>query len=382
MSIRSTTRLLLTLVALTPLFAGDPPTTALKWRGSLWALGTLTDRPIGDGSAFLRFLETGDSQFSLDGIQLGLDYALSPELSFKATLLAGREGKLLQDFSGEHGSMGFPEAMLIWTRGADTVKIGRMWTAMGMESVDLTVAIPASHGLMATFPLPYGQVGLEWRHAWSPSWATSIWVYNGEDRNTDNNRGKTFGLGLSYNHGGAADKFMNFMAFSGPEQDSHAPSAIPGAEGRNRDRFSHSGQWVWGAATLVWEAEYLREPFSAVAIQDATTQETGIFTGAGAVFKYQWSQAWSGYARAEHVKDNLGFRLSFDSTVATHFGMRRGAELAASSIALGAERRWGPAFARLEFRRDWLNRDVLDRDGKAFRSVNGVTVCVGASFGQ
>jgi len=162
MSIRSTTRLLLTLVALTPLFAGDPPAPALKWRGSLWALGTLTDRPIGDGSAFLRFLETGDSQFSLDGIQLGLDYALSPEWSFKATLLAGREGKLLQDFSGENGSMGFPEAMLIWTRGADTVKIGRYevatgaWTFVQYALDVMTLPNGAVIGLSEITPLPNG----------------------------------------------------------------------------------------------------------------------------------------------------------------------------------------------------------------------------------
>jgi len=382
MTIRTAAPLLFALVALTPLRAEDAPAPALKWRGSLWALGTQTDRPMADGSAFLRPMETGDSQFSLDGIQVGLDYALSSTWSFKATLMAGRDGKLLQDFNGESGMMGFPEAMLIWTQGADTLKFGRMWTWMGMESTDLTVAIPASHGLMCTFPLPFGQVGLEWRHAWSPSWATSLWVYNGEDRNQDNNRGKTVGLGLIYNHGGATDRFLNFMVFSGPEQDAFGASAIPGAEGRKRDRFSHSGQWVWGAATLAWEGEYLREPFAPAAFEAPGTQATGTCVGAGVVFKYQWNERWSGYARAEHLKDDLGFKLSYDPTVAATYGMKRGVDLTASSISLGAERRWGPAFARLEFRRDWLNRDLQDRDGKAFRSVNGVTICVGASFGQ
>jgi len=382
MPIRSTAPLMAALMALTSLSAGDPPAPALKWRGSLWAMGTQTDRAMADGSAFLRPLETGDGQFSLDGIQLGLDYALSAEWSLKVTLLGGREGKLLQDFSGEDGVMGFPEAMLVWTRGADTVRIGRMWTWMGMESVDLNVAIPASHGLMATFPLPYGQVGLEWRHAWSPSWTTAVWVYNGEDRNRDNNRGKTFGLGLIYNHGGAADRFLNFMAFTGPEQDSLGDAAVPGAEGRKRERLSHSGQWVWGAATLLWEVEYLREAFHPTAVLGASGEETGTCTGAGAVFKYQWNPAWSSYIRAEEVKDDLGFRLSFDPTIATHYGMQRGVDLTARSVSLGVERRWGPVFARAELRRDWLNHEVLDKDGKDFRAVNGVTVCVGASVGQ
>lgn len=370
------------LIMLAPLAAGDPPVSPLKWRGSLWALGTLTDRPMADGSAFLRPMETGDSQFSLDGMQLGLDYTFSATWSFKATLMAGRDGKLLQDFSYENGSMGFPEAMLIWTKGADTVKIGRMWTWMGMESTDLTVAIPASHGLMSTYPLPFGQVGLEWRHAWSPAWTTALWAYNGEDRNKDNNRGKTFGVGLIYNHGGAADRFLNFMAFSGPEQDGVGTTAVPGAEGRKRDRLSHSGQWVWGPSTLVWETEYVRELFPAVMLQGTTVEETGTCTGAGVVFKYQWNERWSGYVRAEQVKDDLGFRLNFDPTVAATYGMRRGADLTARALSLGAEHRWGPVFGRLEFRHDSLNRDVLDKEGRAFRAVNGVTLCVGASFGQ
>lgn len=372
---------LMTLAALMalPASAGELPT--LKWRGSVWAVGAVSDQTMADGSMLLRPMDQKDGSLTLDGLQVGADMDLGQGWSFKFTLLGGRTGQLLQEFSGETGTVGLSEAMLIYTAGKETVKLGRMWTWMGMESCDLTAAIPASHGLMATFPLPFGQVGVDWRHAFTPSWSSAVWLYNGEDRNRDNNQGKTAGLGLIYNHGGAADKFLNLSVFSGSEQDGLNDKANTGAEGRKRERISHNGQWVWGATTLVWEAEYLKERFGAGAVAGASGATVqGTMKGAGLMLKQQWSAPWSSYLRAEQLQDDLGFRLNFDSTLAQHFGMRNGADLKASSVSVGGERRWGAAFGRLELRRDWLNRDVPNQDGQGVRAVNTVTFCVGASF--
>lgn len=374
-----------TLLALATLLAlparAEDPAPALKWRGSLWAVGAVSDKTMADGSLLLRPMEPRDGQFNLDGLQLGADLALGQGWTFKVTLLAGRAGQLLQEFSAESGTMGLSEAMLVWAGGKETVKVGRMWTWMGMEATDLTTAIPASHGLMATFPLPFGQIGVDWRHAFTPSWSTAVWVYNGEDRNRDNNHGKTAGLGLIYNHGGAQDKFLNLSVFSGAEQDGLNDKAKTGAEGRKRERISHSGQWVWGATTMVWEAEYLKERFAPAMVAGATGPISGTLKGAGLVLKRQWNAPWSSYVRLEQIQDDLGFRLNFDTTLAQTYGMRAGADLTARSISVGSERRWGAAFGRLELRRDWLNRDVADQDGKTLRAVNSVTFCVGANFG-
>ena len=370
------------LVAL-PVRAEEP--LALKWRGSLWAVGAVSDQTMADGSLLLRPMEPRDGQMTLDGLQLGADLNLTQGWSFKFTLLAGRTGQLLQTFCGETGSLGLSEAMLIWTGGKETVKIGRMWTAMGMEATDLTTAIPASHGLMATFPLPFGQVGVDWHHAFTPSWSSAVWIYNGEDRNQDNNHGKTAGVGVIYNHGGAQDKFLNLSAFSGAEQDGLNANANTGAEGRKRDRLSHNGQWVWGASTLVWEAEYLKERFAAAMVTGATGPVSGTLKGIGLVLKRQWNVPWSSYVRVEQIEDDLGFRLNFDTTLARTYpktnGLCLGADLKAQSISLGSERRWGAAFGRLELRRDWLNRAVNDQDGRSVRAVDSLTLCVGANFG-
>lgn len=375
------------LVAQTPAPTPGPSLPPLTWRGSVWALGAISDRetsPTGDlpgGQPFLRPMDARNGGLVLDGFQFGVDADLGHGFAFKLTFMGGRSGQLTQEFAGESGTLAIPEAMLIWTKGADTLRFGRMWTFMGMESSDLTAAIPASHGLMATFPLPYGQVGLHWRHVYNPQWSTDLWVVDGEDRNTDNNRGKTVGGNLTWNVGGAADKFLNLTLFTGPEQDAVGHNAIPGAEGRRRDRLSHGGQWVWGGTTLVWEGEYLRERLASSQIQGATGSTVdGTYKAAALWLKQQVTPVWSGYLRLEQAQDDLGFKLNWDTSVAAAHGLRLGADLTARSASLGVERKVGPAFWRAEVRHDRLNKDVRDADGKTFRGATSATVAVGASF--
>ncbi len=379
-------RLTALLLALTlPAAAQTPPaaTSPIKIRASIWALGATSNRDLPEGDLFLRPMDTRNGAFALDGWQLGTDIDLGKGWSFKGTVMGGRNGRLVQEFAYEDGHLGVPEAMLIWSQGADTVRIGRMWTFMGMESCDLTAAIPASHGLMATYPLPFGQVGVHWRHVFNPSWSTDLWVTNGEDRNTDNNRGKTVGANVSYNHGGAADKFLNLSLFTGPEQDAWGANAVTGAEGRLRQRLSHGGQWTWGKVSLGWECEWLKETLpSAWVVGSSGSTVDGTHTGLGTWLKFQATPEWSAYLRAEQLKDDLGFRLNWDKGVNAAHGLRTGADLTATALSLGGERKLGPAFLRLELRQDRLNKDVLDRDQKPFRDATSVTFAVGASFGS
>lgn len=355
--------------------AAQSPAPAIKWRGALWASGAVSDRQTADGSLFLRGMDAGEGQLALDGLQFGADITLTQGWSAKFTVLSGRAGSVLNATnSQDSGSFAYPEAMLVWTGGNDTFKIGRMWTAMGMEVVDHTLDATASRGLLFTYALPFGQVGVNWHHAFTPSWSTDVWAFNGEDRVKDNNQGKTLGLGLTYNHGGAADKFVSLMAFRGAEQD----GSNPGAEGRKRDRACAVGQWTWGASTLQWELEYGREIFLAADFSQTGADVTAAWTGLGAIFKHQISDQWALFARAEYLKDDKGVR-----GLASDYAFSREADLKATSVALGVERKWGATFSRLELRRDSLNKDVLagaSDDHKPFRDATSLTWSFGASF--
>lgn len=367
--------------------AQTPPAPPLQWRGSLWASAVTQNRESPDGSLVFRPLEAGQSQFSLDGLMLGVDAAFAGGWSAKANLLAGQAGRTVQATTGETGSIAAVEAMLVWTGERDTFRAGRMITFIGMEFLDGPQNVTASRGLLFSFVDPFGQVGIHWHHAFSPSWSSDLWVFNGEDRLKDNNQGKTAGLGITYNHGGAQDRYLSLHVYSGPEQEGLGSSAHGGAEGRKRERVCLMGQWAGGPSTLQGEVSLGRESFAEGSILGATAPFTAAFRGYGLIYRHQVVPSISLFVRSEWLSDDAGVRLSADPAIRESLGLggtgyvgRLDAGLRAQSLSLGVEKKHGPAFARIELRRDHLNRDLRDAQGASFRDGVSGTVSLGASF--
>lgn len=367
------------LVAQTPAAAPAPAAPSIKWRGSLWASAITQDRQTLDGSLAFRPFDAGENAFTLDGLMLGADVDLGKGFAVKATILAGHDAKIINAANGETGSFALPEAMLVWTGEKDTLRFGRMITFIGMEFLDGAANLTASRGLLFNFSDPFGQVGLNWHHAFTPSWSSDVWVFNGEDRTKDNNRSKTWGVGLGYNHGGASDKYVSVHAYRGPEQDGLGAAANTGAEGRQRERLCMMGQWVWGPSTLQWELSMGQEKFTASAIQGATAPHTAKWAGLGAIYRYAFSERTAVFFRAEQLNDKDGVRLGGDTTLAVH-GYKKDVDLKAVNLSVGVEKKYGPAFARLELRRDSLNKDLPGLDPKTFKDGSSATLSVGASF--
>jgi len=360
---------------------------AVTWRGALWATAAASNRDTPDGSLFLRTLDAGNGRLSVDGLQFGADVALPEGFALKFTVLGGQTAKSLNGAAAAAGTpaseasdLAWPEAMVTWTRGAETLKFGRMYTPLGMEVLDGTQNIAASRGLLFTYVLPFAQVGLNWHHAFSPSWSADLWVFNGEDKLQDNNRGKTAGLGVTYNHGGSPDTFVTAMAFTGPEQDGLGASANTGAEGRKRTRVSVSGQWILGRLTVQFEADAAREDLGPGALVGGGVRERASWNGAGAILKYALGGGWSLFGRGEAVNDDTGLRLGADLTLGAVLPATKGADLQATSFALGVERRWKQASTRLELRRDAINFKVHDASGQGFKDALSATWSVGVSF--
>ncbi len=369
--------------------AAQAPAPSLKWHGSLWASAVAQDRETRDGSLVFRPLEAGQSQFSLDGLMLGVDAAFAQGWSAKATVLAGNTGRTIQATTGDTGTIAAVEAMLVWTGERDTLRIGRMITFIGMEYLDGAQNLTASRGLLFTFSDPFGQVGVNWHHAVSPAWSGDVWVFNGEDRQKDNNHGKTVGLGLTWNPGGRADAYLSLHAYRGPEQDGLGAASGTGAEGRPRERVCLMGQGVWGRFTLQGEMSLGREAFAAGSLLGARDAQWARWRGFGLILKQELGRGISLVARAERLSDDHGVRLSLDPTLRASLGLdaggvayagRAGADLVARSLSLGVEKKHGPAFARVEARQDRLNRDLTDAQGATFREGLSATVSVGAAF--
>ncbi|HEX9009148.1 MAG TPA: outer membrane beta-barrel protein [Holophagaceae bacterium] len=382
-------RTCLLLAGLTAAAWAQPAAPSLAWRGSVWASAVTQDRETADGSLVFRPMEAGQSQFTLDGLMLGVDAAFPQGWSAKATLLAGQDGKVVQATTGDTGTIAAVEAMLVWTGPRDTLRVGRMITFIGMEYLDGSANVTASRGLLFSFADPFGQVGVNWHHAFSPAWSTDVWVFNGEDRLKDNNHGKTVGFGLTWNAGGSADRYLSLHAYRGPEQDGLGEAADTGAEGRLRERLCLMGQWTEGKTLLQGEVSLGREAFPAGAILGATEPRTAHWRGAGLIARRQLGDGISLFVRAERLSDDLGVRLAADPSIRQSLGLDAGGQsasglagagLVAQDISLGVEKRHGVAFARVEVRQDRLNRDLRNAQGRSFRMGTSATVSVGAGF--
>ncbi len=376
----------LALAAQTP----PPAAPSIKWRGSLWASGVTQNRETGDGSLVFRPLDAGQSQVTLDGLMLGADVTFGKGWSAKLTVLAGQAGKIIQTSTGDTGSVAALEAILQWSGEKDILRVGRMLTFIGMESLDNAQDVAASRGLLFSFVDPNGQVGLNWHHAFNPSWSSDAWVFNGEDRVKDNNHRKTAGLGLTYNPKGSADNYLSVHAYRGPEQDGLGTAANSVAESRLRERLCVMGQGIWGKTTLQSELAFGRERFAPGAIKGSPEQGvTAAWRGVGLILKVEVVPKFSFFARAEYLEDDKGVRLAFDPSIRSSLGLDAplatyigslGAMLKAQSYCLGVEKKKGPAYARLELRQDRLNADLKDAKGKPYRDGLSATLSLGASF--
>lgn len=390
-SLHRVSRSLLALGLCAGLGAQTAPTAGpagITWRGSLWASAVTQDRDTADGSLAFRPLEQGQSQLALDGLLLGVDAGLGHGWSARASLLTGHLGKVLQASTGDTGSVAPVEAMLVWTGPRDTLKVGRMMTFIGMEFLDGTQDLTASRGLLFTYADPFGQVGINWHHAFSPSWSSDAWVFNGEDRTRDNNSGKTVGLGLTYNHLGSADDYLSLQVYRGPEQDGLGSARNSGAEGRLRERLCLMGQWVWGRSTVQGELSLGRESFLQADILGSPGPVRATWRGMGLIAKVDLGRGRDLVFRGERLADDTGVRLALDPSIREALGLngptpalgRAGANLVARSWSIGVAQRFDRAFVRFEVRRDSLNLGLQDAQGKSFRDGLSGTLSLGGSF--
>ncbi len=362
-----------------PAAAPAPPVT---FRASLWTGFAASNRSLDDGSLFLRPVERGDGAFSVEGASVGVDVALAKGWSLKVTALGGRAGEVLNLTSAESGTVGIPEAQLVWTGAADTVHLGRMYTLLGMEFLEGTSNITASRGLLFTYAIPIGQVGLHWRHAFNADWSSDLWALNGEDRVKDNNHGKTYGAGVNYSPGGSAEKAIALSVYQGPEGDALGAAAGSGAEGRKRTRMELCFLWTWGDFALTGEFDAASEDLAPGTLPDAGPREQvkATWTGAGLIGKLKLSPDWSLFGRVETFSDSTGIRLAGDPAVAGR-GLSKHADLRATSLTLGLERTWGPTYGRVEVRQDSLDKEVAEGAGKGrFKNATSLSLQWGARF--
>lgn len=100
---------------------------------------------------------------------------------------------------GEGGALSFPQGYVVWSSGSACkwhFTLGKFASPVGFEGLDPTDMYQYSYGPVTTHCLPSTLSGAMLSLAAPKGIELSACVANGRDRNTDNNRDKTFGAAL------------------------------------------------------------------------------------------------------------------------------------------------------------------------------------------
>jgi hypothetical protein len=187
-------------------------------------------------------------------------------------------------------------------------------------------------------------------YAFSDALNASVHIVNGWDNSTDNNRGKTFGLSVSYAPAEAFSLIINGM--KGPEQDE---------QGVNAPTVGSSSSNMRTLLDLVATIKPIK-PLSIILNYDNAKEEnvpgtllpSGIsgdakWSGFAAIVKYDFNETYSIAVRGESFDDKDGVRTGTVQKL-TEWTLTPEIRLANGIIL------------RPEYRHDSSNKDSFDKD--------------------
>ncbi len=208
-----------------------------------------------DGSNYANF-STGRSTFGLDQVEVDLRKSLSSKTSVRADI----EG--LNDGVGEI-KLGVEQGFMSW-RSGDTWSLqftfGKFNAPIGFEALDPVDMFQYSRGLVGTYCTPSNLTGIMATVSTPKVVDWSMYVVNGWDVNSDNNKGKTLGTRMALHP--SADMTVGLSAISGSEIADNSSSRRSVLDG---DLTYHlTTWWLMGAeVNLGWESKVLGDTATA-----------------------------------------------------------------------------------------------------------------------
>ncbi len=212
------------------------------------------------------------------------------------------------------------------------LRFGKFVTMHGAEVIEAKDDMNYSRSFLFNFAIPFTHTGLMAGYAFSDQVSANVYVVNGWDNTSDNNKGKTLGLTLGYTPIDPVALTFNFMY--GPEKDDNNHD--------NRFLFDWVGTFKpIKNTTVVVNTDYATEEHSAA---DGGTAE---WYGVAGYVKYDFSALFSSTIRAEYFDDKDG--------------VRTGTAQKLKEITFTPEFRVAKAIiVRPEYRHDWSDQMSFD----------------------
>jgi hypothetical protein len=230
-----------------------------------------------------------------------------------------------------------------------TLDFGKFVTVHGAEVIETKDNFNYSRSLLFSYAIPYYHMGLRARYSFNDKVAMTGLLVNGWDNFTDNNGGKTLGVGVGLTITKRLSIVQNYMA--GPEQ--------PEDDRKWRHLSDTTVSYLASdKLTLMGNFDYGKQTLS-----DGLS---GHWKGFAAYLRYAFTNKLAFAPRFEVFDDHDGFRT----------GLRQRLK----EVTLTQELKLATnLLARVEFRRDFSDQEFFNKSfGRTVRSQN--TLLVGFSY--
>jgi hypothetical protein len=273
----------------------------------------------------MRLFDHNANSFTLDLAQIVFqkDPALG-NVGFKLKFSAGETAKWIHSrgLSGAAPSSTLPGANSWAGEGTDSFDVteayvsynaavgkglrfdlGKFVTFFGAEVIEAIDNPNYSRSFLFNYAIPFTHTGLKASYAFSDALNAALYIVNGWDNSTDNNRGKSYGMSVTYTPVELFSLTVNGM--TGPEQDEQGPNA---------PTVGSSSSNMRNLLDIVATIKPVK-PLSIILNTDNAREENiapgggaASWSGVAGIVKYDFSDKYSLAVRGETFGDNEGVR--------------------------------------------------------------------------
>jgi hypothetical protein len=190
--------------------------------------------------------------------------------------------------------------------------VGKMATFFGAEVIEAIDNPNYSRTFLFNYAIPFTHTGLKMSYGFTDAFSTSLYIVNGWDNSTDNNRGKSYGASVTYTPAEAVSIIVNGM--TGPEQDEALyATPNPGLAGSSS---SNQRDLLDVVATIkpmkplsiILNTDNGREQNVPATLLPSGASGPAEWKGVACIAKYDLTDKHSIAARGEVFNDEEGFR--------------------------------------------------------------------------
>ncbi len=265
----------------------------------------------------LRVFDHKANSFGLDLAQIIFQKDAAPgNAGFKLKLSAGETAKWIHSRGLSGAPLTSPQA----GEGTDSIDVteafvsynaavgrglkfdlGKFVTMHGAEVIEAKDSPNYSRSFLFNYAIPFTHTGLRMTYAFADSLSTGVYIVNGWDNTTDNNKAKTVGSSVTFAPVEAFALVVNGM--TGPEQD-QTSTPMEGSVGSNRRSL------VDVVATIkpIKNLSFILNTDNGREQNIAAAGGPAVWKGVAGIMKYDISDKYSLSVRGEVFNDESGFR--------------------------------------------------------------------------